>query len=382
MDQVSELRLRVKQLEAQLIQSQKLHTMGALAGGVAHDFNNLLTAILGHASLLSADLPAGSEAAQALETILNAADRASQLTRQLLNFARPGEPRRESVDLHKTLAEVVALLRHTIDKRIRVEVVPAAPFARVEADPGQMFQVFLNLTLNARDAMPEGGVLRLRTGAENGWVSVCVEDTGHGISPDVQARIFEPFFTTKGPGRGAGMGLPVAQGIVRAHSGRLDVTSQVGRGTTFQVWLPLAPQGGLITAAPVPVSPSKGKGCVLVVDDEEVVRQVASRMLAGLGYRTVEFGTAQEAIEFFRRASSEVDVVLLDLMLPDLSGRDCLVQLRSVRPSVPVILSSGYGVDEHVERLVQSGAATFLQKPYRLAQLSESLAAASRLESD
>jgi two-component system cell cycle sensor histidine kinase/response regulator CckA len=369
--ELDELRLRVTQLEAQLLQSQKLQTIGALAGGVAHDFNNLLTAILGHASVLATEFPKDSDGASSVETILSAADRASQLTRQLLNFARPGEPRREIVDLHKTLAEVVGLLRHTIDKRILVEVVPGAADGHVEADPGQMFQVLLNLTLNAKDAMPEGGLLSLRTASQEDWFCVSVEDTGHGIPVELRSRIFEPFFTTKGPARGAGMGLPVALGIVQAHGGRLEVESIEGKGTKFHVWLPLLrPRQG---CDPQPeVEAHRGKGTVLVVDDEDVVRLVAVRMLRGLGYETLCAGGGREAVDLFRANCHEIDIVLLDLILPDLNGLACLAELRVIEPNVRVILSSGYGLEGNID-----ASTVFLQKPYRLAQLSEALAAAA-----
>lgn len=371
------LRARVRELERQFGKAQKLQAIGALAGGVAHDFNNLLTAILGHATLLREQVPPESPLIEPIDVITRAAERAAQLTRQLLGFARGGgAAARARVDLRQTIGELVHLLRHTIDKSIHCEVVDEAADAYVIADSSQIFQVFLNLALNARDAMPGGGLMSFHKSSADGWARVTVSDTGRGIPSSLSGLIFEPFFTTKGPDKGTGLGLTVADGIVKSYGGRIEVDSQPGRGSSFHVLLPLAGRGEAAEADQQPRIAAPGKGCVLIVDDEEVVRQVAARMLAALGYRSVCLAGSREAIDHCRENRDEGDIVLLDLVMPDMNGRECFDALRQVNPNLKVILSSGYGRDEAVEALLAAGAKAFLPKPYRSSQLSEALATA------
>jgi two-component system, cell cycle sensor histidine kinase and response regulator CckA len=371
------LRARVRDLEAQLARSQKLQAIGALAGGVAHDFNNLLTAILGHASLLREEVPPGSPLVEPIYVITRAAERAAQLTRQLLGFARgAGSAQQTRVDLYQTLAELIQLLRHTIDKSIRCELIQDAADVCVIGDSSQIFQVFLNLALNARDAMPSGGLLQFRVSKSEEWARVSVTDTGRGIPPSLTGRIFERFFTTKGPDMGTGLGLTVADGIVKGYGGQIEVESEPGRGSTFHVLLPAAdPFEDSTVDLPQPVAVA-GKGCVLVIDDEDMVRQVASRMLTALGYRPVCLAGSREAIEHCRAHRTEADIVLLDLVMPDMSGKECFEALQQVNPNLKVIVSSGYGRDATVEALLAAGAKAFLPKPYRPSQLSEALATA------
>ncbi|MCC6393249.1 MAG: response regulator [Bryobacterales bacterium] len=370
------LRRRVEELEAQLAQSQKMLAIGSLAGGVAHDFNNLLTAIVGYVSLLREEPAAPCHVVDALEVIEKAADRASQLTMQLLGFARRTSPKRVRIDLHQTLTEVADLLRHTIDKNIRIELQFEAAPAHVMGDPSQMFQVFLNLALNARDAMPDGGTLTLATSTARKHVKVSVIDNGTGIPIHLRERIFEPFFTTKAPGKGTGMGLTVVQSIVRSHGGRIEL--ECDPGTRFHLLMPLASERSLKHAGDGTAAPSRGKGSVLVVDDEEVVRQVAARMLKNLGYHAICLGSSREAVEYYRRRGADIDMVIVDLIMPELSGKQVFEQLREINPRVRVVLSSGYNQDASVDALIDAGAKAFLQKPYRLAQLSETVSAAMK----
>ena len=371
---MSDLRRRVEELEAQLAQQQKLMAIGSLAGGVAHDFNNLLTAILGYASLLKEDPSSPPHVVEAVEVIEKAAERASQLTGQLLGFARKGDPKRIRVDLHQILSEVVDLLRHTIDKNIRIETVFDAPDPYVMGDPSQLFQVFLNLALNARDAMPEGGSLTLRTSAPQGQMQASVIDTGMGIPGAIRERIFDPFFTTKGPNKGTGMGLTVVQRIVKSHGGALDLDCEHPPGTRFHILLPLANNSGPLPPVDSVRPPSRGKGAVLLVDDEEFVRQVAARMLKGLGYHPICLESATEAIEYFRRRNRDIDAVIVDLVMPDLGGKACYEALREIDQQVRVVLTSGYSHDSNVDEMINMGVKAFLQKPYRVNQLSEVLA--------
>ncbi|MCS7027022.1 MAG: ATP-binding protein [Bryobacteraceae bacterium] len=370
---MSDLRRRVEELEAQLAQQQRLLAIGSLAGGVAHDFNNLLTAILGYASLLKEDPATPPHVLEAVDVIEKAAERASQLTGQLLGFARKGEPKRVRVDLHQVLLEVVELLRHTIDKSIRIETVFDASDAWVMGDPGQLFQVFLNLALNARDAMPEGGILTLQTALMDSRVQASVIDTGVGIPKAIRDRIFEPFFTTKGAQQGTGMGLTVVQRIVKSHGGQLEFDCDHPPGTRFHIFLPLAHPADSAPRAGESKPASRGKGAVLVIDDEEVVRQVAARMLKGLGYHAICLENPSEAVEYFRRRRQDIDAIILDLVMPGLGGKACFEALREIDPQARVILTSGYSLDSSVETLIGQGAKAFLQKPYRVQQLSEIL---------
>lgn len=361
------------ELETQLEHTQKLMAIGSLAGGVAHDFNNLLTAILGYASLLREEAASAPNVVEALDVIEKAAERASQLTRQLLGFARRGEPKRVRVDLHQSLAEVVDLLRHTIEKNILLQTRFEAGEPFVTGDPSQLFQVFLNLSLNARDAMPTGGVLTLATANAGDSVRVSVIDTGAGIAAEIRDRIFDPFFTTKAENKGCGVGLTVVQSIVKSLGGRIEVDGDARPGARFHILLPVAAERGRDIGPASEARPARGKGSVLVIDDEEVVRQVAARMLKGLGYHAICLSSPREAIDYYHRRSRDIDLVIVDLVMPDLNGRDCFERIRTINPGARVLLTSGYSHDAAVDELIEAGAKAFLQKPYRLAQLSETL---------
>jgi signal transduction histidine kinase/CheY-like chemotaxis protein len=376
-------------LEAQR-QSQKLEAVGLLAGGVAHDFNNLLAAILGHSSLLEEEAVRGSPAEESARTISLAAQRAADLTRQLLAFARLGQHRQEAVDLHALVGEATALLGRTLDKAIRIEARLLAPRHHVRGDPGQLQQVIVNLAVNARDAMREGGTLTFETtlerldeadaGAGSGpapgaWLLLAVADTGAGIPPQHLGRIFEPFFTTKEEGRGTGLGLATVYGIVKAHGGDVRVQSGVGAGSRFTVYLPV-----LAEPAPPPARaevPAKhGAGVVLVVDDEELVRSTAGRMLAALGYLPELVAGGQEALAWLEAHPVAPAAVLLDLAMPGMDGATCFRLMRQRLPTLPVVLSSGFAKNVRAQQLLDQGACGFLHKPYRTVELSEAMAAA------
>lgn len=367
-----QLRQRVADLERQLSQAQRLLALGSLAGGVAHDFNNLLTAILGYTSVLREEPSAAPHVLEALDVIEKAADRASQLTSRLLRFAKSGgEPQRIRVDVHQTLREVVDLLRHAIEKSVDIDLRMEADNSQIDGDPGQIYQVFLNLALNARDAMPQGGTLTLLTETLNEAVRISVIDTGIGIPPQFREKIFEPFFTTKPPEKGTGMGLTLVQSIVRAHGGRIEVDTDKAFGTVFTVILPVAGAGEVPEGAGGQAVAPPGKGMVLVVDDEEFVLQVAARMLKGLGYHVVCASSAMEAIEYYRRRGRDIDLVVIDMRMPEMSGKSCFEVLREINPKVRVVLTSGFGEDDTVEMLMGAGAKAFLAKPYRMRDLSE-----------
>jgi PAS domain S-box-containing protein len=378
-------------LEAQLRHAQKMEAVGQLAGGLAHDFNNLLTAMLGNLSLLLSGLAEGDPNREFAAGAERAAHRAANLTGQLLGFSRRTVLRPRPWCLNATVDEVLAILRRTLDPRIELEVRPAAELGTVEADPGQMTQVLLNLCLNARDAMPDGGRLTIETadvtiedargrqylGAGPGrFVRLRVGDTGGGMPAEVRDRIFEPFFTTKGPGRGTGLGLAMVFGIVRQHSGWVECASEVGRGTRFDVYLPrVEALAEAPTADDTP--PAAGHETVLLVDDEEMIRTVGSAILQRYGYEVLLAEDGQQAVDVYREQHERIDLVILDLTMPHLSGHDAFRRLLEIDPRARVLFASGYSA-ERLTDADQQRALGFVSKPYR----SEDLARAVRTALD
>jgi PAS domain S-box-containing protein len=376
-----------KRLEEQLRQSQKMEALGRLASGIAHDFNNLLTAVTGNISLVLAGTPEDDPNRELLLTVDRAAWRAAELPRQLLGFARQSPPHLRPTDLRVCLDEVAALLRRAIDPRIRLEVRSPADLWTVLADPGQINQVLMNLCLNARDAMPEGGLLLLEVGnavlneeqarlspqARPGeFVRLRVRDTGHGIPPEVRAHLFEPFFTTKEAGKGTGLGLAMVYGIVARHQGWVECSSAVNVGSCFDVYLPRSGQAeGPGPAAPV--APSHcGTETILLADGDPEVRATGGMILRRYGYEVLPAGDGEEAVAVYRREHERIGLVILDLSMPRLSWRDVLRRLLQVNPRVRVLLAGG-GLEEGGEPSAE-GAVGYLAKPYR----GEDLAAAVR----
>ncbi|MEN6388002.1 MAG: response regulator [Candidatus Cryosericum sp.] len=374
-------------LEEQLRQSQKLEGIGQLAGGVAHDFNNILTGILGYANMLEPEAAPGSTMQQGLQVIQQAAERAAELTRQLLSFARRGGHQHVTVDVNSTVLEVVSLLTRTVNKNITVTEHFDTDQATVLGDPGQLQQVVLNLAINARDAMPQGGSLTFRTwrqvlnaeqllahpGAEPGtFVCLSVSDTGIGIARKNLRRIFEPFFTTKQAGQGTGMGLAMVYGIVKAHGGFIDVESSPGKGATFTVCLPATDiPPATVYAAELP---GKGHGRILVVDDEEVVRKLTREMLHRAGYDVVTVAGAKDAVAWYRAHPHEVDLVIIDMVMPGADGQECFKALKAIDPGVRAILSTGYGLDGHAQDALDAGMVGYVQKPYHMEELVTAVA--------
>ncbi|MHC4562602.1 MAG: hybrid sensor histidine kinase/response regulator [Planctomycetota bacterium] len=376
-------------LEAQLRHAQKMDAIGQLAGGVAHDFNNLLAAIMGNAELLEMTLPSESSEVGYAKEIVTASSRAAELTKQLLAFSRKGLMRTANVDMHSIITEVVALLDRSIDKRIKiVQRLEASP-AVVSGDLTQLHSAILNLAVNARDAMPEGGELTLSTRsalldesycAEHGegilpghYVEIAVTDTGVGMEDDVQSHVFEPFFTTKEQGAGTGLGLASVYGCVKNHEGTIRVYSEPGRGSTFKVLLPLSPEAST-DAAVDRQAPIRGHGHILVVDDEETVRRFTHRALTHLGYRVSCCSDGDEAVEFFRETHGEIDLVILDLIMPKLSGDEVFNLLKAIDPDVRVLIASGFTRNGTADALIDNGALGFLNKPYRIDELSRKVA--------
>jgi two-component system cell cycle sensor histidine kinase/response regulator CckA len=367
-----------KRLEEQLRQAQKMEAIGTLAGGIAHDFNNLLTPIGGFAELLMWKTPEDSQQHEYLRQIKVAAERAATLTHQLLTLARRVQVEVRPLSLNSVVHEVIGLLERTIDKAIAIEPHLADDLATVEGDAGQLHQVLLNLCLNARDAMPDGGQLIIETQnmtlskAEartvldldaGQYVLLRVTDTGIGMDAEAQQHLFEPFFTTKEQGRG--LGLAMVYGIVRGHGGTIHVYSELGQGSTFKVYLPVAshPAEGV---APEKAEAMGGIETVLVVDDEEPVRALLQRILEEGGYTVLLARDGIEAMELYAERSTEIDLVVLDIIMPRMGGRKTYERLREINPEVKVLLTSGYSEEGQAQDILAAGARGFLQKPYDL----------------
>ncbi|MCL5269024.1 MAG: PAS domain S-box protein, partial [bacterium] len=338
-----------KQIEERLRHKQKMEAIGQLAGGIAHDFNNLLTGILGYANLLKIESQPGVPVHEAAVTIEQAANRASQLIRQLMRLSRRDRVASRQIDLNDIAREGSSLLEHAFDKNITIRLRLDGRPVPVLGDASQMQQVLLNLAVNARDAMPEGGLLTIGTGrrrfegetdpemddpAPGDYVWLSVTDNGCGIAPELLDRIFEPFFTTKERGKGAGMGLSTVYGIVRNHGGCVRVESTPDRGSTFCVYLPLAAPVGAVEAAGENSAPIAGKGRVLLVDDEKVIRDLVSGMLRKLGYEVVTAEDGLDGLERFQADERRFDLVILDLVMPRMNGRDCYKAMRRDAPDV------------------------------------------------
>ncbi len=380
-----------KGLEEQLRQAQKMEAVGQLAGGIAHDFNNLLTAILGNVSLLLAAVPDHEPNRDLLRDIERAASRATELTGQLLGFSRQTMLRLEPTNINTVIRETVAILRWTIDPRISVVVETDPALWPVQADPGQMNQVLMNLCLNARDAMPKGGRLTLEAAnvvIDEAWarkhldarpgefVRLRVSDTGHGIPPEIRSRIFDPFFTTKEPGKGTGLGLAMVFGILKQHQGWIDCQSEVDHGTAFDIYMPRSAQEAqrVAEAPSVPATPGGGNETILLVDDEAIIRNLGRTILQRYGYRVLLAEDGLDAVEQYRRHVDPIDLVILDLTMPRLSGRDTLRQLLQMDPSVRVLFSSGYSA-EQLAAPDREGVLGFVNKPYRPQELAQSVRA-------
>ena len=374
-----------KKLEEQLRQSQKMEAIGHLAGGIAHDFNNLLTGILGYANLLTLKGGVDPEVAKAAGTIQRSAERASQLTAQLLGFAEQGKNLNVSVELGRVIASVTGVLERTQDPRIRIVTSIRPEGGSVVGDPSQLNQVVMNLAINACDAMPEGGQLKIATEPvtldeafcrEREWMSpgryhlLSVADTGIGISPKNLERIFDPFFTTKAQGKGTGLGLSMVFGIVKNHGGCVDVRSEAGAGTMFRIYLPESPEGAPKEEAALGQGLPRGCGRVLLVDDQEPVREVAKDMLEALGYEVITAADGLEGISRYRDLWREIDLVILDMIMPNMSGGDCFRRMKEINPKARVVLSSGYSMDGAIQDVMNEGILAFIQKPYRMEELS------------
>jgi PAS domain S-box-containing protein len=366
-----------RSLEEQVRLAQRMESIGRLAGGVAHDFNNLLTVILSQVEFLTGS--SRDQDADELGQIRAAAERAAELTRQLLAFARKQMVEPKVFDLNDLVARVDKLLRRVIGEDVLLSVIQSPDRGLVRADPGQIEQVLVNLVVNARDAMENGGRLTIETAnAELGveyaaahpgvlpgpYVMVSVSDTGIGMNATILERIFEPFFTTKGPGKGTGLGLATCYGIVKQSGGSIFVYSEPGKGTTFKVYLPRVSAPPTPSAARIAKAATRGTETLLVVEDDEMVRRVAVRILRAMGYVVHETGDPLEALELFDKISPPVALLVVDVVMTGMSGRELADRLRLRRPDLKVLYTSGYTENTIVHHGVVDAGINFLAKPY------------------
>ena len=369
-----------KRLEEQLLQSQKMEAVGQLAGGVAHDFNNILTAIVGYTDLLAAELEGNPRQLEDLEEIRKAARRAAALTRQLLAFSRKQVLEPRIIDVNSVVANLDKMLRSLISENIELKMDLADNLAAARADPNQIEQVIMNLAINARDAMPDGGTVTIETrnttldeayAAQHvsvipgEYVMLAVTDTGCGMDEKTKSRIFEPFFTTKPAGRGTGLGLSTVYGIVKQTGGNIWLYSEPGKGTTFKIYLPA------IAALPEDigkVAPAEaarpGRGTVLVVEDDDQLRRLTHRALAGQGYTVLEADRGSTALDIARRHKGQIDLLLTDVIMPDTNGRKLAETIQAARPGLRVLYMSGYPDGAIASHGMLEPGVSYLSKPF------------------
>jgi CheY-like chemotaxis protein len=351
-------------------QAAKLESLGILAGGIAHDFNNLLTVINGESDLALSELPDGHPLKDTLGRILDAGNRAARLTSQLLAFSRKQVVSPAVVDIAAQVRAIAPMIRRLIGEDIALSVdnLDDAAAARVRIDPGQFEQVLLNLAVNARDAMPGGGALMIRARSSESHDDIDVIDTGDGIPPEIQPRIFEPFFTTKAHGKGTGLGLATVYSIVSQNGGTLDVESAPGCGATFTIRLP---QSAADCAAEDERSAVPGgTETIVLVEDEDGIRELTARMLRSMGYSVIEMTSSTQALEWLRAPDRPAHLLLSDVVMPGLTGPELAAAIAPIRPCLPVLYVSGYA-DEKLASAVLANPERFLAKPYQQAALSE-----------
>jgi nitrogen-specific signal transduction histidine kinase len=374
------------ELQKQLAQAQKMEAIGTLAGGIAHDFNNILQVVLGYTELVITGGEVTSRVREDLTRVYEAAKGGAELVQRLLTFSRKTEFSPRPMSLNRQVQQLQKMLSRTIPKMIEIKLALAEDLAAVNADPTQIDQVLMNLAVNARDAMPDGGALTIETQnveldedysqthlevKPGPFVMLAVSDTGHGMDSDTIQHIFEPFFTTKGPREGTGLGLAMVYGVIKQHGGHAICYSEPLRGTTFKLYFPaLISEQELQDPALRPL-PRGGTETILVVDDEEFIRDLGSRMLTRAGYKVITATEGSEALAIYAKYRDEISLVILDLMMPHMGGKECLQQLRQLDPSVKVIIASGYAADAVMREASAAGARGAINKPYEIRQVLE-----------
>ena len=377
-----------RKLEIQVRQAQKMESIGTLAGGIAHDFNNILMGIQGNASLMALKTDAGHPNSEKIKNIETYVENGTELTRQLLGFARRGKYHVIATDVNDVIDKSAAMFGRT-KKEIRVRMDLMPDIWTAEVDRGQIEQALLNLYVNAWQAMPRGGDLYLKTEnvvldaefvnnkpykVEAGeYIKITVTDTGIGIDKETQERIFEPFFTTKEMGRGTGLGLASVYGVIKNHGGYINVYSEIDQGTTFSIYLPASRkkiQTEIERAVP---TVAMGTGTILLIDDEEMIIKVGVELLQELGYEVLSARSGQEAIELYQKNADKIDLVIMDMIMPGMGGGETFDRLKKINRNIKVLLSSGYSINGQASKILERGCDGFIQKPFNLIQLSDKI---------
>lgn len=377
-----------KMLEEALTHAQKMESIGTLAGGIAHDFNNILGGVLGYTSFIKTKMGKTDPFYRYINIIDSSARRATELTQQLLAFARGGKYRVQVLDLNQLVKEAIELIESTIDRKIAITLKLANNLPAVEGDGGQMIQTIVNMCINARDAMEEGGQLILSTrdaeidepfayrhpGSRVGrYVLLTVSDTGAGMSEETRQRIFEPFFTTKKDKKGTGLGLAMVYGIVKNHGGYIDVTSELGHGTTFSIYLPRSDKKLPANERKATIPLKKGHETILVAEDEDIMRDLLIEMLDTGGYQVISVETGKAAIDTYQQRQAEIDLVIINMGMPELDGRAIFRKLKEINPDVKVLVASGFNQDSQTQEILSEGVLGFIQKPYGVSDLLDKI---------
>ncbi len=373
-------------MEQTLNQTRKMEAIGQLAGGIAHDFNNLLSGIMGNAEMLAMKLSNEPVLHSLAEQIVDTSEHAASLTRQLLTFARKGSYQHVPVNIHRVIPEVVRILENTIDRRVNIKQNLQANPATVLCDPILLENAILNLSINARDAMPNGGDLTISTKNveldENyikmhghkipagRYIQLSVSDTGEGMTPEVKEHLFEPFFTTKEQGKGTGLGLASVYGCVTSHNGAIEVYSEKGHGAIFKIYLPVLEKDVIVQPETIEPGGDRGTETILLVDDEEMVRDITSQMLEDVGYKVITCRDGAEAVDYYTKNHAVIDLIILDMIMPRMNGKDAYKKIKAINAGAKVLLSSGYSIEGDAEEILNDGVRGIIQKPYRINELT------------
>lgn len=377
-----------EKLQNQLVQSQKMDAFGQMAGGLAHNFNNMLGAIMGCAEMIGGEAADNPKIKELTAMIISASQRAGDLSNKLMAFARQQEKTWTVVDINEIINDTISILENTVDKLIIINSELNAEKTTVMGDPAQLQSVFLNMGLNACYAMPKGGKLTFKTSEitfdnkycakstfdliPGVYIHIEVLDTGVGIDSEIIDKIFDPFFTTKEQGKGTGLGLSASYGTIKQHKGEIKVNSEMDKGTCFHIYLPYSEnKTSEKTEKEIPLT---GTGCVLVVDDEEMIRTTLTAFLKDLGYKVISAKNGLEAVACYREHANEIDLVICDMIMPKMNGRDCFMEIKAINPDIRFIIASGFTQEEDILELKKHGLAGFIDKPFRKVQLSRIIA--------